>query len=58
MDYIAPAEYLPAIIDTNAEENAAKNAIIDPYEDLIKGHLEAEEKKKVGFVYCRKCFQI
>lgn len=46
MDYIAPAEYLPAIIDTNGEENAAKNAIIDPYEDLIKGHLEAEEKKK------------
>ena len=58
MDYIAPAEYLPAIIDTNAEENAAKNAIIDPYEDLIKGHLEAEEKKKVGICIVEKCFQI
>ena len=48
MDYIAPSECLPSVIETNGKENGAKNAIIDPYEDLIKGHLEAEEKKKVS----------
>ena len=47
MDYISPSECLPGIIETNGKENGAKNGIIDPYEDLIKGHLEAEEKKKV-----------
>ena len=56
MEYIAPSECLPSIIETNSKENGAKNAIIDPYEDLIKGHLEAEEKKKVSSNYCKELF--
>ena len=56
MDYIAPSECLPSIIETNGKENGAKNAIIDPYEDLIKGHLEAEEKKKVSSNCCKELF--
>ena len=47
MDYIDPSECLPSIIGNNGIENGAKNALIDPYEDLIKGHLEVEEKKRV-----------
>jgi len=46
MDYVAPSECLPNIIETNGKENGVKQAIVDPYEHLIKGHLEAEEKKK------------
>ena len=48
MDYVAPSECLPNIIETNGKANGVKQAIVDPYEHLIKGHLEAEEKKKVG----------
>lgn len=46
MDYVAPSECLPNIIETNGKANGVKQAIVDPYEHLIKGHLEAEEKKK------------
>ena len=56
MDYVSPSECLPIIIDTDGKENGAKNGIIDPYEDLIKGHLEAEEKKKVSSNYCKELF--
>lgn len=46
VEYVAPSECLPNIIETNGKENGVKHAIVDPYEHLIKGHLEAEEKKK------------
>jgi len=46
MEYVAPSECLPNIIEMNGKENGVKQAIVDPYEHLIKGHLEAEEKKK------------
>merc|ERR1711892_359116 len=46
IDYIAPSEYLPSITETNGKKNGVKEAVIDPYDQLVKGHLAAEEKKK------------
>eukprot|EP00092_Neocalanus_flemingeri_P028569 GFUD01031025.1.p1 GENE.GFUD01031025.1~~GFUD01031025.1.p1 ORF type:complete len:761 (-),score=260.52 GFUD01031025.1:320-2602(-) len=46
IDYISPSQCLPSVIEINGKENGVKQALIDPYEDLIKGHLEKEEKKK------------
>jgi len=46
IDYVAPSEYLPSITETNGKENGVKEAVIDPYDQLVKGHLAAEEKKK------------
>merc|ERR1712106_158280 len=46
IDYIAPSEYLPSISETNGKTNGVKEAVIDPYDQLVKGHLAAEEKKK------------
>merc|ERR1712106_208793 len=46
IDYVAPSEYLPSITETNGKKNGGKEAVIDPYDQLVKGHLAAEEKKK------------
>ena len=47
--FVPPHEYVAAAdTQTNGKENGVKQAIRDPYEDLIKNHLEMEEKRKVG----------
>merc|ERR1712106_88145 len=46
IDYIAPSEYRPSISETNGKTNGVKEAVIDPYDQFVKGHLAAEEKKK------------
>ena len=53
IDYVDPSEYLPSITETNGNENGVKEAVIDPYDQLVKGHLAAEEKKKVSDDLCR-----
>jgi len=46
IDYIAPSLYLPSDSQINRKDHGVKMVITDPYEDLIKGHLEKEEKKR------------
>jgi len=46
IDYIAPSQYIPSVIETNGDKNGQKQAMLDPYEDIIKNHLEKEEKKR------------
>jgi len=47
--FVPPHEYVAAAdTQTNGKENGVKQAIRDPYEDLIKNHLEMEEKRKAS----------
>lgn len=46
IEYIPPSQCLPSNNQSSLKENGLKKDIIDPYEDLIKGHLAAEERKK------------